>query len=789
MKFQLGAALLVSFLLAADAQPFENEDCMLCHESADDFPEDRPGLVVDLIHFDEGSHAGMECVDCHSGIEELPHPEKLAKVNCAECHEEAQEHYQDSAHGVARSVEGATSEVASCVSCHGSHDIYPSDDTRSKAHHHNLAETCVKCHQDHALIESHQLPSGETIQSYIFSVHGQSTLEEVESKAATCNDCHGWHDIRSHDDPDSRVGRHRVVETCGECHEDVKETFYESVHGRLGKENNPDVPVCTDCHGEHRIRSPQDRESTVSRYHISETCGRCHEDPEIIDKYNIPISSPSTFYRESVHGVSLLRDEGSGAAACQDCHGYHSILPGNDPASTVYRENISETCGGCHHHSGIQEEFERSVHGEALRKGVREAPVCTDCHGEHTILSHLDPNSPVYPVRLAKEVCGRCHDSLVVNRKYGLPVNQVSTYFESYHGLASRLGDTEVANCASCHGVHEILSHKDPKSSIHPDNLIETCGSCHPGASEQFVAGLVHVSPKEPDHRVIYWIRIVYMAVIVLTIGGMLLHNLLIMGRHIRDKYRSQKHVPRVQRFPGVALAQHVLLSVAFIILVISGFSLSFPDSLFSRMMAQYLFLGEGQRSLVHRIAGVALILTIIWHLATMVLTKRGRQEFGYLWLKWRDLRDAFQNVFYHLGLAKSRPRFDRFDYSEKLEYWAFLWGTVVMILTGLLMWFPAQFSQTLGLSRLWVDAASVIHYYEAWLATLAILIWHFFFVVFHPEEYPMALSWVTGELSVESMKERHPEELARLVQEGKIQLPPSQEEDSEGPSMETDSK
>jgi hypothetical protein len=87
------------------------------------------------------------------------------------------------------------------------------------------------------------------------------------------------------------------------------------------------------------------------------------------------------------------------------------------------------------------------------------------------------------------------------------------------------------------------------------------------------------------------------------------------------------------------------------------------------------------------------------------------------------------------------------------------------------------------------VDAASVIHYYEAWLATLAILIWHFFFVVFHPEEYPMALSWVTGELSVESMKERHPEELARLVQEGKIQLPPSQEEDSEGPSMETDSK
>jgi len=404
-----------------------------------------------------------------------------------------------------------------------------------------------------------------------------------------------------------------------------------------------------------------------------------------------------------------------------------------------------------------------------VEQGVRESPVCTDCHGEHHILSHLDPDSPVYSLRLSKEVCSRCHDSMVVNQKYDLPTEQVSTYFESYHGLANRLGDTSAANCASCHGVHDILSEEDPRSAIHPSNLVETCGSCHPGASEQFVAGLVHISAEDPQNWIIFWIRRIYIALIVLTIGSMLIHNFLIVFRHIRDKYRHQKKVPRVQRFPGPALVQHVLLSIFFIVLVISGFSLSFPDSIFTQLIARTFDLGEDQRGFVHRVAGVGLTITTIWHILSITLTQRGRQELKALAFKWRDMRDAFQNVMYHLGLSKTKPKFDRFDYSEKMEYWAFMWGTVIMILTGLMMWFPALLAQHLGMGKIWVDVATVIHYYEAWLATLAIIIWHFFFVVFHPEEYPMAMSWVTGELSVESMKERHPEELERLIREGKV--------------------
>jgi cytochrome b subunit of formate dehydrogenase len=762
-------------LSAVRAEKIANEDCMTCHEDLQKELEEggvRP-LTIFSATFTASVHgaADMACVDCHSDILELPHADNLAPVKCGECHEDAQKVYQGSVHGIAVSATGA-GEAASCVSCHGSHDIFSASDTRSRLHHHNLASTCIRCHEDQALIEKHKLPSQENIQTYVISVHGQSNVGDVASHAATCNDCHGWHNIQKASSPEATVSRTRVAETCGQCHADVLEQYYDGVHGSLAKEGNPDVPVCTDCHGEHQIRSPEDRQSTVSKYKIAETCGRCHENQEIVKKYNIPISSPSVMYLESVHGKALVTGSNPAAAACQDCHGHHSIHAGNHPNSTVNREKIPETCGKCHQHTGIREEYEKSVHGKAVRLGVREAPVCTDCHGEHTILGHLDPESPVYSTKLAKEVCGRCHDSVVINRKYNLPASNVETFFESYHGLAGKLGDTTVANCASCHGVHNILPSSDPDSQIHPTHLLNTCGQCHEGVTQKFVAGMIHIDPKSRDSTIAWLtgiVRQIYIILIVLSIGGMLFHNLVIIYRHVRDKYRKQRHIPHVQRFPKVALVQHMLLTVSFVTLVITGFSLSFPDSIFSQIIQDYLKLGETERSWVHRGAGVLLILTMVWHTWVILFTRKGRQELAALWFRWRDLTDVFKNLGYHIGLPVEKPRFDRYDYSEKIEYWAFLWGGVVMIFTGLLMWFPAAAGAYLGLPRIWVEVSAVIHYYEAWLATLAILIWHFFFVVFHPEEYPMDMSWLTGKLSVKAMEERHPEELERLEKDGLV--------------------
>ena len=133
----------------------------------------------------------------------------------------------------------------------------------------------------------------------------------------------------------------------------------------------------------------------------------------------------------------------------------------------------------------------------------------------------------------------------------------------------------------------------------------------------------------------------------------------------------------------------------------------------------------------------------------------------------------------YYLGRRPDRPAYDRFGYVEKLEYWALVWGSAVMTVTGFALWFE---NQSLSVVPLWgLDLATVIHYYEAWLATLAIVVWHFYWVIFNPEVYPMSLVWLDGRLSAEAMEHEHPRELERLrgtaaqVDDGSSEGPPAE--------------
>lgn len=762
-----GIAVVLLFALSGRgvaADDLTPSDCMDCHVGDEDVP------AVNLKRYTASVHgvAGLNCTDCHSNIGSLPHDDVLAKVSCAECHDDAAETLGRGVHGALAAAQRGEAPVA-CSACHGVHDIRAIKDPESLVGPRHMAQTCIACHDDDAL-QSGAASSTNLMQSYLLSVHGHASVNDPSTPVATCSDCHDGHETQPVDALNARVSRANVAKTCTACHADVGEVYFASVHGALAAQGRPDVAVCTDCHGEHNIRSHQDRLSTVSPSQIAETCANCHEDPEILSRHKIDIMSPSTLYRNSIHGRALLEDGNTRAAACQDCHGSHSILGGHDARSTVHREHIAKTCGRCHETE--RDDYEQSIHAQALSRGVTESAVCTDCHGEHTILGHLDPSSPVYATRLAKEVCGRCHDSMVINRKFGLPPMQVATYNQSYHGLASRLGDTKVANCASCHEAHRILPSHDPASSVHPGNMQKTCGSCHPGATEKFVGGIVHVSATSPQHSVVFWVRRVYIFVILASIGFMIVHNVIIVAAHLREKYAKQKRMPYVQRFPKTVIAQHMLLTITFITLVITGFSLSFPDSFFSAVLRDWLELGEVMRSRVHRIAAVGMTLTMVWHLISLFCTQRGRQELKALALRPRDGWDMFLNLLHHLGFKVKRPRFDRYDYSEKIEYWALMWGTGVMVATGLMMWFPFAISDWLGLSKAWVDVAEVIHYYEAWLAALAIIVWHMFFVVYHPEEYPMSMSWLTGKLPLEAMEERHPAELERLQAAGEVHAP-----------------
>ena len=148
-------------------------------------------------------------------------------------------------------------------------------------------------------------------------------------------------------------------------------------------------------------------------------------------------------------------------------------------------------------------------------------------------------------------------------------------------------------------------------------------------------------------------------------------------------------------------------------------------------------------------------MLVGVYHLCYILRTKPGRQLVKDFWPVKKDLADVFGAVRYLCGLSKHKPKFGRFGYAEKMEYWAVIWGTIIMGATGLIVWFKMDVTQ--WLPRWAVDVALTIHYYEAILACLAIVVWHFYHVIFDPEVYPINWAWWDGKVDAHWYAEEHP--------------------------------
>jgi formate dehydrogenase gamma subunit len=457
---------------------------------------------------------------------------------------------------------------------------------------------------------------------------------------------------------------------------------------------------------------------------------------------------PVEAYEGSVHARAIR--EGKKAAVCNDCHGTHDILPPSDPRSTISKRNVATTCGNCH--KEVFAQYSDSIHGRAVAAGVMEAPTCTGCHGEHNILAPGNPNSPVYVTNVATATCSRCHGDTRLDARFNLPPDRVTSYENSYHGLASEAGSQTVANCASCHGVHDILPSSDPRSTIAKANLAATCGKCHPDAGKTFALGLVHVIPTAAAANPwLRYVRLFYLFTIPTVLGFMILHNLLDWLRKLRrhiGKYRSLSTPLRLtlnERY------QHGILLVSFILLVITGFALKFPESFWAAPIVHW----EKDfplRGLVHRIAGVVLIAAGFYHLIYLFFTVEGRKDLRAMLPKFRDARETIETVGYNLGYRRELPLYRKFNYAEKIEYWALVWGTVVMGITGILLW--AHNYVLRYLSNSWLDVLTAIHYYEAILATLAIVIWHFYAVIFDPEVYPLKWTLISGRAPEHEVRE-----------------------------------
>ncbi len=338
----IAPALLVATLLGSPSaaavekpKPPSNEDCLGCHADPDAKRSDGRTVVVPEAMFAASVHgqAGLACVDCHADLArtaEFPHAERLARAQCASCHESAVADYGRSVHAQARSHDGG-SLAATCADCHGKHDIRPISDPASPTYALNLPSTCARCHGNPDVIRRGHIAIGNVAALYEDSIHGRAVLKSGLVTAPTCKTCHGMHDIRRSSDPESHVVRARIASTCGSCHEGVKRLYEEGIHGTLLRGGDTRVPVCTDCHTAHHIRQA-DVEGW--RLDVLKECGSCHS------------QSQETF-RDTYHG-QVTNLGFARIATCADCHRAHDILPAKNPLSSVSAGRRAATCQKCH---------------------------------------------------------------------------------------------------------------------------------------------------------------------------------------------------------------------------------------------------------------------------------------------------------------------------------------------------------------------------------------------------------------------------------------------------------
>jgi len=506
-----------------------------------------------------------------------------------------------------------------------------------------------------------------------------------------------------------------------------------------GWAQQPDNTQCTSCH---------DVDQKVSKSaHQTVACAKCHAKH---DEYPHPANIPKpecgtchsdqvTQYSSSVH--SEAAKAGKAAPDCAVCHGVaHEIIR---PTSIQFKSNVVDTCGMCH--DKVADQFRQSVHGKALAAGFLQAPVCSDCHGEHAIKKHDNPQSSVFGSHLA-DTCGRCHGDVRLAQRLRIPADRITTFQASFHGLALKSGMVRAANCASCHGIHNILPSADPKSTIHSKNLRATCGKCHNGAGEKFALGPVHSNNAKAEAPAVGWIRKVYLILIPAVLGFMLIHNFGDWARKLwRRRIRNvdDRLVKTYElRMPPLERKMHFLLLSSFIVLTWTGFALLYPTDWWARP----LLLWEAKISLrawIHRVASLVFIFVSFWHLYAVATNRRFRQNWTEMMPQLRDVPDMMLTLMYNVGLRKTKPLLPHHSYVAKMEYWAVVWGAIIMAGTGIIMWANDFVLRTFNNTL--IEIATAIHFYEAVLAAAAIVIWHFYFVIADPDVYPLDTAFLTG--------------------------------------------
>lgn len=703
----------------------------------------------------------LSCYACHGGeghnIQSAAFNKNKEKAVCGKCHTAFNTQFARELHSNFDAPEFPT-----CTNCHGSHASTVNRFSRQ-------SQECLTCHLNPSIVTHQKASLTDFIKTYETSVHGISGKNGTE--AATCADCHGNHLVDGIQSAVNRVKRENIPETCGRCHQDALKDFNNSAHGKSFASKSNLAPVCTDCHGEHDISAVKGKAYTKLK--MKDVCQSCHAKNKEVLKLVGKSKDEILYYETSVHYRALKKGNDK-APTCADCHTGHLMLRASDPNSAINKKNIAMTCGknsSCH--LSERGQYKGSIHQVALMNGIKDAPTCTDCHGDHQNAA-ISRKGEIDKNQYIAKLCSDCHSNVQMAEKYGLPTNKTDSYYESYHGLAVRGGSKYAANCASCHNYHNVRPSSDPLSSINKANLSKTCGKCHPGASIESQFADVHLTYNQEQSALLYWTDKLYFWLVVVIIGGMLIHNLLDLYRKLKEKKEHAEEIKHLKkegkyyvRMSFNERIQHFMLLTTFIGLVISGFGLVYPDAFWVEAIRSIL--GDRAfelRSITHRILGILMIIASFYHIYYLAFTKPGRQLFKDFFPAKHDITDAIVNIKFLLGISKEKPQFRRFSYMEKAEYWALLWGTIVMSVTGLFLMFNNYFLA--NTPKILLDFSTLVHFYEAWLASLAIVVWHFYYVIFNPEVYPLNTAFLDGKMSEHLMEAEHPLYLKELQEQEK---------------------
>ena len=437
-----------------------------------------------------------------------------------------------------------------------------------------------------------------------------------------------------------------------------------------------------------------------------------------------------------------------------------------EPVSPAPRAYLA--CGTCH--GDVADAPRASVHGRWLREDRPVAgPTCSDCHGNvHALPKAEGRASP--EARARSRRCQTCHDDQRLAAAAGLKGDVVITYRDSIHGRLVALGSERAPSCADCHGSHSIVPKDDPASPVVTANRAKTCGACHRGANDNFAAVISHRPLYESTSKVPHFVHVMFSWLTTLTLLFFAIHVLIDFVYELRKRLARRKahvHDPEgevmVPRFDIHQRIQHWLMLTGVILLGLTGWPLrgaGAPEAVESSRRFLAIFGGPHAAGVWHRVAAVMIMVSGAYHLVYLTFLAANKRLPMSMLPGPKDALDIRDNLLYMLGVSKRKPRFDRYNYLEKFDYWAVFWGIVMMVGSGLVYWFPVFFAKFLPH---WVLAsAQIIHGEEATLAILFLFCVHFYNVHLKPSVFPMSWIWLNGKISLEAMRDEHPAEYER---------------------------